>query len=415
MDAFSGYNQIHMDEIDQEKTSFITDRGLYCYKMMPFGLKNAGATYLRLVNKMFRDQIGRNVEIYVDDMLVKSIQTASHIADLRETFETLRSHKMKLNSAKCAFGVSSMKFLGFMVSQRGIEANPQKVNAVLSMQSPQTTKQLQQLTGRIAALNRFISRSTDKCLPFFKILRKVFEWNSEWEEAFGKLKEYLINPPLLSRPDEGEILYLYLAVSPSAVSSALVREDSGVQKPVYFTSKALHGAEERYPRIEKLAFALIVLARRLRPYFQAHAIRVLTEYPMKKILQKQDLSGRLVNWSVELGQFDIEFHPRTSVKGQVLADFLLEFNNTPESEELPKKETWVVYVDGSSANRKSGVGVALESPDGEKFQYAIKLDFVTTNNEAKYEAVLAGLSIAREIWAKNVEIRSDSQVVVSHV
>jgi hypothetical protein len=193
------------------------------------------------------------------------------------------------------------------------------------------------LTGRIAALNRFISRSTYKCLPLFKILKKAFEWNSECEEAFGKLKEYLINPPLLSRPDEGEILYLYLAVSPSAVSSALVCEDSGIQKPVYFTSKALHGAKERYPRIEKLAFALIVSARRLRPYFQAHAIRVLTEYPMKKILQKPDLSGRLVNWSVELGQFNIEFHPRTSIKGQVLADFLLEFNNTPESEELPKK------------------------------------------------------------------------------
>jgi ribonuclease HI len=364
---------------------------------------------------MFRDQIGRNVEVYVDDMLVKSIRTASHIADLRETFETSRSHKMKLNPAKCAFGVSSGKFLGFMVSQRGIEANPEKVNAVLGMQSPQTTKQLQQLTGRIAALNRFISRSTDKCLPFFKILRKAFEWNSECEEAFGKLKEYLINPPLLSRSDEGEILYLYLAISPSAISSALVRKDSEIQKPVYFTSKALHGAEERYPRIEKLAFALIVSARRLKPYFQAHAIRVLTEYPMKKILQKPNLSGRLVNWSVELGQFDIEFHPRTSVKGQVLADFPLEINNTPESEELPKKETWVVYIDGSSVNRKSGAGVALASPDGEKFQYTIKLDFVTTNIEAEYEVMLAGLSIAREMGAKNVEIRSDSQVVVSHV
>jgi hypothetical protein len=273
------------------------------------------------------------------------------------------------------------------------------------MQSPQKTKQLQQLTRRIAALNRFISRSTDKCLPFFKILRKAFEWNSECEEAFGKLKEYLINPPLLSRLDEGEILYLYLAVSPSAVSSALVPEDLGVQKSVYFTCKALLGAEERYPRIEKLAFTLIVSVRRLRPYFQAHAIWVLTEYPMKKILQKLDLSGRLVNWSVELGQFNIEFHPRTSVKGQVLADFLLEFNNTPESEVLPKKETWVVYVESSSANRKSGVRVALVSLDGEKFQYAIKLDFVTTNNEAEYEAVLAGLTIAWEMGAKNVEIR----------
>lgn len=170
-----------------------------------------------------------------------------------------------LSPAKCAFGVSSGKFLGFIVSQRGIEANHEKVSAVLEMQSLQTTKQLQQLNRRIAALNRFISRSTDKCLPFFKILKKAFEWNSKCEEAFGKLKEYLTNPPLLSHPDEEEILYLYLAVSPSAVSSALSREDSSIQKPVYFTSKALHGAEERYPRIKKLAFALIVLARRLRP------------------------------------------------------------------------------------------------------------------------------------------------------
>jgi hypothetical protein len=136
---------------------------------------------------------------------------------------------------------------------------------------------------------------------------------------------------------------------------------------VYFTSKALHGVEERYSQIEKLAFALIFTARRLGPYFQAHDIRVLTEYPMNKILQKPDVSRRLVNSSVELGQFDIEFHPRTSIKGQVLADFLLEFENILESEELPKKETWVAHVDGSSANRKSGVGVTLASPGWIKF------------------------------------------------
>jgi hypothetical protein len=182
------------------------------------------------------------------------------------------------------------------------------------MQAPRTTKQLQQLTGRIAALNRFISRSTDKCLPFFKILRKTFVWSNECEEAFCQLKEYLANPPLLSSPEEGEILYLYLAVSPSAASSVLVLKESGVQKPVYFTSRALHGAEGRYPRIEKLAFSLITSAQRLRPYFQAHAIRVLTEYPLKKVLQKPDLSGRLVNWVVELGEFDLEFYLRTTIK-----------------------------------------------------------------------------------------------------
>jgi len=145
-------------------------------------------------------------------------------------------------------------------------------------------KQLQQLIGRLAALNRFVSRSLDKCLPFFKVLKKAFTWTEECEKAFEELKNYLANPPLLSRPTEGEILYLYLAVSRSAVSSVLVREESGKQKPVYFTSKVLHGAEECYPRIEKLAFALVTSARRLRPYFQAHAITVLTEYPLRKIL-----------------------------------------------------------------------------------------------------------------------------------
>jgi hypothetical protein len=272
IDAFSGYNQIHISKLDEEKTSFITDRGLYYYNMMPFGLKNAGATYQRLVNRMFSDQIGRNEEVYVDDMLVKSRKAISHLADLKETFNTLRRYQMKLNPAKCAFGVSSGKFLGFMVSSRGIEANLEKIRAVLELQAPRTTKQLQQLTGRITALNWFISRSTDKCLPFFKILRKTFVWSSECEEAFCLLKEYLANPPLLSSPKEGEILYVYLAVS--AVILVLFREESGVQKPVYFTSRALHGAEGRYPRIEKLALALITSARRLRPYFQAHAIRV---------------------------------------------------------------------------------------------------------------------------------------------
>jgi hypothetical protein len=185
------------------------------------------------------------------------------------------------------------------------------------------------LIGRIAALNCFISWSTDKCLPFFKKLRKTFVWSEECEKAFGQLKRCLVNLPLLSSPEEGEILYLYLAVSPSAVSSVLIREESGVQKPVYFTSRVLHGAEERYPQIEKLAFAFFIATRRLRPYFQAHAIRVLTEYPSKKILQKPDLSGRLVNWAVELGEFDLEFYSRTAIKAQVLTDFITEFSNLP--------------------------------------------------------------------------------------
>ena len=146
MDAFSGYNQILMAEEDQEKTAFVTGQGLYCYRAMPFGLKNVGATYQRLVNQMFKKQIGRNVEVYLDDMLAKSRKEEDHLDDLRETFNTLRQYNMKLNPSKCAFGVSSGKFLGFIVSQRGIEANPEKVKAILEMSSPRTTKEVQSLT-----------------------------------------------------------------------------------------------------------------------------------------------------------------------------------------------------------------------------------------------------------------------------
>jgi hypothetical protein len=359
MDAFSGYNQILMHPEDREKTVFLTDRGLYCYKVMPFGLKNAGATYQRLVNKMFKAQIGRNMEVYVDDMLVKSTKSIDHVRDLQEAFETLKHYEMKLNPAKCAFGVSSGKFLGYMVSSRGIEANPEKIRAILEMQSPKTTKQLQQLTGRLAVLNRFISRSTDKCLPFFKILRKAFEWFDECEEAFTQLKKYLTSAPLLSRTVPGEVLHLYLAVSPTAISAALIREDEGIQKPVYFVSKSLHVTEERYPQIEKLAFAFVMASRKLRPYFQAHTIRVLTEYPLKKVMQKLDLSGRLANWAIELGQFDLEFVPRNAIKGQALADFLAEFTNVPEIEEQKIERDWVVYVDGSSTKKNGGAGVVL--------------------------------------------------------
>ena len=140
MDAFFGYNQIRMDEADQEKTSFVTSQGLFCYKVMHFGLKNAGATHQRLVNHMSRPQIGRNVEVYVDDMLVKSQDEEIHLDDLQETFDTLWQYSMKLNPSKCAFGVSSGKFLGFMVSHRGIEANPDKIRAILDMKPPQNVK-----------------------------------------------------------------------------------------------------------------------------------------------------------------------------------------------------------------------------------------------------------------------------------
>ena len=179
MDAFSGCNQIRMHEDDQEKTLFVTSQGLFCYRVMPFGLKNAGATYQRLMNRMFASQIRRNVQVYVDDMLVKSRREEDHLEDLRETFDTLRSYNMKLNPRKCAFRVTVGKFLGFMVSQRGIEANPDKIRAIIEMKPSRNVKEVQSLNGKVAVLNRFVLRATDKCLPFFRTLKKSFEWTDE--------------------------------------------------------------------------------------------------------------------------------------------------------------------------------------------------------------------------------------------
>ena len=200
-------------------------------------------------------------------MLVKSLDEKKHLDDLQETFNTLRWYNIKLNPSKCAFEVSSGKFLGFLVSQRGTKVNPDKIQAILNMGPPRNVKEVQSFTGWVATLNKFISKATDKCLPIFKVLRKVFEWTDECQKAFQDLKVYLTTTPLLSPSIPGEELYLYLAISLHVVNSALIREEGKVQKPVYYTSRALRGAEGRYPMMEKLAFALITASRKLRHYF----------------------------------------------------------------------------------------------------------------------------------------------------
>ena len=171
IDAFSRYHQIPMHPPDAEKTSFITPYGLYCYNVMPFGLKNAGATYQRLVTKMFRPLLGNTMEVYIDDMLVKFKQRPDHAAHLQQIFDLIREYGMKLNPLKYAFGVSAGRFLGFMVTQRGIEANPVQLKAILQSPAPSSKKGIQQLTDRLAALGRFISRFTDRLKPSFTTLR----------------------------------------------------------------------------------------------------------------------------------------------------------------------------------------------------------------------------------------------------
>ena len=222
-------------------------------------------------------------------------------------------------------------------------------------------------------------------------------------------------PPILVSPIEGELLTLYLDVSDFSTSAILVRDKERVQHPVYCCSRALRGAEERYPRMEKLILALVTAARKLRPYFQAHTIEVPTEYPMKQVLHKPEVSGRLMKWAIELSDFDIIYKPKTAIKGKVLADFIMEFTlaehaqNTQVTNDLP---AWKLSVDGASNAQGSGAGLILTSSEGIDIEYALRFGFQASNNEAEYEAVIAGLNLAHSLEVDQLEVCSDSQLVV---
>uniref|UniRef100_A0A2N9G5Q6 Integrase catalytic domain-containing protein n=1 Tax=Fagus sylvatica TaxID=28930 RepID=A0A2N9G5Q6_FAGSY len=327
LDAFQGYHQIPMAHSDQEKTAFITPKGVYCYRVMPFGLKNAGATYQRMVTGMFGRMIGNTVEAYIDDMLIKR------------------------------------KFLGHMISYNGVEANPDQISALLNLQPPKDAKQVQRLTGMIAALGRFISRSADRCRPFFQLLgkRRKFLWDQDCSAAFEGIKAYLSSPPCLSIPCSGEPLFLYLAVSEHAVSAVLVRETNEGQRPVFFVSKTMDETES-----------------------------------------SSDFSGRITRWGVHLGSLGVEYKPRTSIKGQVLADFVAEFqgkeastesNYTPSPCVIGDSSEWKLFVDGASNMKGAGAGAVLVFPRGTYLRAGREYS-------ARDERMMTYLSITKSLLSK---------------
>jgi hypothetical protein len=226
LDCYSGYHQIWMKKDDEPKTSFTTYSGTYCYLWMPEGLKNARGSFSRMTAKVLHSQIGRNVLTYVDDIIVKSTKQENHVADLQETFADFRQVGLKLNPEKYVFGVKKDKSLGCLVSTKGIEANPSKIEAILWMELPNSKKGAQRLAVRLASLNRFISRSAEKNLPFFEILKsvEVFQWGPAQQKTFEELKQYLIDLTTLTPPSSGTPLLLYVAASHVAVSAALVQE-----------------------------------------------------------------------------------------------------------------------------------------------------------------------------------------------
>ncbi|XP_042451993.1 uncharacterized protein LOC122036661 [Zingiber officinale] len=272
--------------------------------------------------------------------------------DIKEICRTLRVYEIKLNLGKCLFGTKSGKFLGYIVTEQGIEMNPSKVKALQDMPPPRNLKEVQRLTSRITALSRFISKTIDRSLPFFKILRRAikFQWDEECDRAFEELKAYLNSLPVLAKTVIGESLRIYLSLTEHAVGSSLVRPN-GEEQPVYFLSHILKYAKFCYTGLEKLAFTLVVAARRLRPYFLAHTIIT------------------------------------------------------------PKPEVaWKIYVGGSSTRQGSGVGVLLISPQEERRHLSVRLEYRATNNKAEYATLIAGLQAARHVGAIKVLIHSDSQL-----
>ncbi|GJU59426.1 reverse transcriptase domain-containing protein [Tanacetum coccineum] len=392
LDAYKGYHQIQIAESDEEKTAFHTSQGVYCYTKMPFDLKNAGATYQRLVDKAFNSQVGWNVEVYVDDLVIKSYTEAEMLRDVDETPD-------------------------------GIKPCPEKTEVVLQLLSPRTIKEVQSLNGKLANLNRFLSKSAEKSLLLFKTLKKCikksdFHWTPEAEQAFKELKQHLSELPLLVAPKPKEELTVYLFASYGAVSAVLMTERGTVQTPVYFVSRALQGPELNYAPMEKLVLALVFAAKRLRRYFQAHPIVVITDQPIKQIISRPDAAGRLQKWSVMLGEHNITYRPRTSVKGQILADFLVEKPDEapPDTSvvETPQ-EPWTLFTDGSSCVDGSGAGLILTSPEGTEFTYALRFQFTASNNEAEYEALIAGLRIAAQMGVHNLHVSVDSKLVANQV
>jgi hypothetical protein len=335
LDSFSRYHQIWPRKGDEEKTGFITLFGTYYYLRMPKGLRNVGPTICRMMKAALKDWIGRNVLSYVDDIMVTSKNKGTYISDLAETFTNMCEAWLKLNPKKCIFRITRGVVLGCLVSMKGIEANPDKIRAITQMQAPQTRKDVQKLTGRIVTLNRFIVKLAQRSLPFFTILRGStrMDWGPEQQKAFEDFKCYLEHLPTLSSPKHGQPLMLYLSAMHSAVSGALVvkkeivKDDKSVKQqfPVYFVSKVLTGSKKYYSEMEKIYYAIIMSARKLCHYFEAHTIKVFTNQPLNDIFGKRDNSSRISKWATELLEYMVDFEKRSAIKSQIQTDFVAEW------------------------------------------------------------------------------------------
>lgn len=408
MDGSSRYNQIKMNIGDQKHTAFRTPIGIYYYKLMPFGLKNAGATYQRAMTKIFDDLIHKIVECYVDDLVVKATSKEEHLEFLRTVFMRLRKYNLKMNPLKCAFMVSSGKILGFIVRYRGIEINPTKIKAILEMPPPRNIKELRSFQGRLAYIRRFIANLSGRIKPFTKLTKKgtPFIWDQSCQRAFEDIKQYLLHPPVLAAPIVRKPLILYITALEGSLGALLAQEnEKGKENALYYLSRMLVVAEHSYSPIEKHCLALIFAIKKLRHYMLARQVILISKVdPLKYLMTRPMLTGRLARWAIALTEFDIVFFPQKAIKGQALADFLATHpvpDNSPLSCEFPEEQTlhieegeplWKLYFDGASSIRpclgpeipkvRVGVGLIFVTPEGGIIPHSLALTEPCTNNEA---------------------------------
>ena len=311
MDEFLGYNQIKMAPEDMEKISFITPCGTYYYKVMPFGLKNTSATYQWATTTSLHDLIHKEVKVYVDDMIVKSKDHEWHIPALTKFFERIWFYKLRLNPKKCTFRVTSRKLLGFIISQRGIEVDHDKIKAIVEIKPPRTEKEIREFLGRIQYISRFIAQLIMTCEPIFRLLKKEVPtvWNEQCQEAFEKIKNYLMKPPILVPPIPKKPLLLYLTTTDTAMGALLAQylEETRKENVIYYISKKMLPYEEKYSTLEKTCIELVWATHKLKHYMLAYKVLLIARMdPLKYLMEKHVQDGNTAKWTLLLLEFDIK-------------------------------------------------------------------------------------------------------------
>ncbi|GFZ14587.1 hypothetical protein Acr_24g0007770 [Actinidia rufa] len=364
------------------------------------------APYQTMITKIFEPIMGKPMDAYIDDMVVKRKGEPGHVRDLTEVFAILRKHKLRLNAANCAFEVSLGKFLGHLVTRREIEANPEQIIVISNLVSPRTAKEVQKLTGMATTLNRFISKSSNKCRSFFQQLRKnrKFLWN-ECELALQQFKKYVTELPLISTPDEGELLYVYLIVSNHAASSVLLREVDGEQRPIYFVRKTFTDCQRRYLPLKKLVLALVLTLRKLSHYFQAHPIAIYTEFLLKNILSsisvwptlQMDQQGCLA-FQPKPGDHEVNRKPPQNTKTTVAGEISKVLEVVVEPPQIDLTSAWEIFVDRAKNSLGMWAGSAnkLKVPELHIFSDSkLVVNQVTWKFEARGAKMAKYLAIAK--------------------